>query len=58
MWVDSVPESVWHCNWIYNCSISQYDVSFPSILTRVLHSILEYIHIYFLVEVFYNITCL
>ena len=52
MWVDSVPESVWHCNWIYNCSISQYDVSFPSILTRVSHSVLEYIHTYFLVKVF------
>ena len=47
MWVDSVPESIWHCNIIYNCSISHNDVSFPSILTRVLHSVLEYIHIYF-----------
>ena len=30
MWVDSVLELVWRCNWVHNCSISQHDVSFQS----------------------------
>ncbi|RVW38575.1 Amino acid permease 2 [Vitis vinifera] len=25
MWVDSVLELVWRCNWVHNCSISQHD---------------------------------
>lgn len=28
MWIDSILEFVWCCYWLYDCSISQHDVSF------------------------------
>lgn len=39
VWTDSVHKSVWHRNRVYNCSISQHDVSFISIL----HSVLDFL---------------
>lgn len=28
MWMDPIPEFVWCRSWVYNCCISQYDVSY------------------------------